>query len=77
MTCEKCRRRPGLLWQAVRSPEGWAVTRTLCPECAGLRPRLGHRLWPTVRNDFGWALFILIGAVPAAVVCLYIWGAVR
>lgn len=75
MMCESCGRSAGLLWQAVRSPEGHTVTRELCPVCAGLRPR--PRLWPTVRNELGWAIFIVLGAIPTAVVCLYIWGAVR
>lgn len=77
MQCESCRIRPGLLWQPVRSPEGWTVTRVLCPECADLRPKARPR-WPrAVLDELGWALFVILGALATAPVVLYIWGALR
>lgn len=77
MTCESCHHRPGILWRPVRSPEGWTVTRVLCPECAGLRPAPRSRLARKALNEAGWALFIVLAAFPAAVVALFVWGAVR
>ena len=75
MQCESCRIRPGLLWQPVRSPEGWTVTRVLCPECAGLRrPSRWRR---ALLNELGWALFVLVGAAAMAPVVLYLWEVVR
>ncbi len=73
MTCEKCRLRPGILWQPVRSPEGWTVTRIICPECAGLRPK--RQKW--LLKELGWALFIVVGALAAAPVILYIWEIIK
>ncbi len=77
MQCESCRIRPGILWQPVRSAQGWTVTRVLCPECAGLCPK-ARRHWPrAVLDELGWALFIILGALACAPVVLYIWGALR
>ena len=77
MQCESCRIRPGILWQPVRSAEGWSVTRVLCPECAGLR-RPAHPRWHrAIVTEVGWALFIIVGAVAAAPVVLYLWEVVR
>ena len=75
--CEACRTRPGVLWRAVRSPEGWTVTRVLCPECAGLRPRPKPRWRRALVHELGWALFIVLGALAAAPVVLYAWAALR
>ncbi len=77
MQCESCRIRPGILWQPVRSAEGWTVTRVLCPECAGVRPK-AHPGWRRrVMSELGWALFIIVGALAAAPVVLYLWEVVR
>ena len=77
MTCERCRIRPGVLWQPVRSAQGWTVTRVLCPECAGLRPRPPRRWRKTMVEELSWALFVILGALACAPVVLYIWGALR
>ena len=53
------------------------MTRVLCPECAGLRPSPRSRLVRKALDDLGWALFIVLAAFPAAVMVLYVWGAVR
>ena len=76
MQCESCRIRPGILWRPMRSAEGWSVTRVLCPECAGLRrfPARWHR---AIVTELGWALFIIVGALAAAPVVLYLWEVVR
>ena len=61
----------------MRSPEGWTVTRVLCPECAGLRRKPRPRWYRTVVEELGWALFIILGALAAAPVVLYAWAALR